>query len=106
MKQNIEFVTKVRINGVYYSEEELSPEEIKAAVQRSVDAALASMNYEKKNTLRFLRACFVYVKGSFQGPSARRKRIKHCQAVVLTRQGIGGPAARTMPLGSKAKRSK
>lgn len=50
MKQNIEFVTKVRINGVYYSEEELSPEEIKAAVRRSVDAALASMNYKKKNT--------------------------------------------------------
>lgn len=49
MKQKIEFVTKVRINGVYYSEEELSPEEMKAAVQRSVDAALESMHYEKKN---------------------------------------------------------
>lgn len=48
MNQKIEFVTKVRINGVYYSEEELSPEEIRKAVQQSVDAALAGMNYEKK----------------------------------------------------------
>lgn len=48
MKKKIEFITKVRINGVYHSSDDMPEEEIRKAVQRSVDAALAAMNYEKQ----------------------------------------------------------
>lgn len=44
----IEFVTRVRINGVYYTEADVPKEEMKKMIQEKVDDILLSMNYERK----------------------------------------------------------
>ncbi|MDY4693565.1 MAG: hypothetical protein SO401_08420 [Blautia sp.] len=47
--KKIEFSTRVRINGIYYTEKEISMEEIKKKIQKKVDDILTSSNYEKKS---------------------------------------------------------
>lgn len=43
--KNIEFVTRVQVNGV---KEEISPEKAKEIILKRVQEALTGMNYEKK----------------------------------------------------------
>lgn len=47
--KKIEFVTRVRINGVYYTDKDIPEEEIRKLVQKKIEDVLIGMNYERKS---------------------------------------------------------
>ena len=48
MKNKIEIVPRIRINGVYYTLDEIPEEKAREIIRSRIDLALTGMNDEKK----------------------------------------------------------